>query len=98
MRNAADHLDAHHQRALQVIERALATQHAVLRERDQLQVEIGLHLLAHVQQRLDREQPRVADVDMRANREQALCHRPVAIRERALDQRFLREQRLQLAP
>ena len=98
MRNAADHLDAHRQRALQVVEGARATQHAVLRERDQLQVEVGLHLLAHVQERLHREQPRVADVDMRANREQALRHRPVAIAKRTLDQRFLREQRLQFPP
>jgi hypothetical protein len=51
-----------------------------------------------VQQRLDREQAVVAHVDMRADREQPLGHRPVAVLQRALDQRILRQLRLQLAP
>ena len=40
----------------------------------------------------------VADVDVAADGEQALRHRPVAIGERALDQRLGGQQRLQLAP
>ena len=44
------------------------------------------------------EQPVVADVDMGADREQAHRHRPVAIGERPLLHRLVRQQRLQLAP
>ena len=64
MRDAADDVHTHRQRTLHVVERARGAQHAVLRKRDELQVEIGLHLFAHVEQRLDGEQPRIANVDM----------------------------------
>ena len=70
----------------------------VLREGDQLQVEIGLHPVAHMQQRLHREQAVVADIDMRAHREQSLGDREVAVAKSALDHRLLGEQGLELAP
>ena len=98
VRDAADHVDAQVERALQVGQRGGRAQHAVLREGDELQVEVRLHALAHVQQRLDGEQPVVADVDMRADRQQPLGHRPVAVLQRTLDQRLLRQLRLELAP
>ena len=41
---------------------------------------------------------RVADVDVRADREQTPAHRPVAIGERPVDQRVDGQQRLELAP
>ena len=98
MRYAADDVDAERERTAQVRERARRAQHSILRKRDELHVEIGLHARANVDQRLDGEQPRITDVDMRADREQALGDGPVAVRERALDDRVLRERGLQLAP
>jgi hypothetical protein len=44
------------------------------------------------------EQARIAGVDVGADREQPAAHRPVAVGHRAVDQRLLREQGLQLAP
>ena len=58
---------------------------AVLREGDELEVEIGLDPLSDLEQRLDRDQPVVADVDMAADREQALADGEVAVAQRALD-------------
>ena len=71
---------------------------AVLREGDELQVDIGRDRLLHVEQRLDREQPVVADIDMGADREQPLADREVAIAERPLHHRLMGEERLELAP
>ena len=51
--------------------RSREAQIAVLRERDELQVEVRLNLLLHLQQRLDRQQPVVADIDVAADRQQA---------------------------
>jgi hypothetical protein len=51
-----------------------------------------------VQQRFHCQQPLVAHVDVRADRQQPLGHRPVAVAQRAFDQRLLRQLRLQLAP
>ncbi|MCY1425536.1 hypothetical protein D9M71_413250 [compost metagenome] len=98
VRDATDHLDAQVQRALEVVQRAGAAQQAVLREGDQLQVQPGFDLLLHVQQRLHRQQARIADIDVAADRQQALGHRPVAVLQGALDQRLLGQLRLQLAP
>ena len=98
MRNAADDIDALVERALQVLRRVGRAEIAVLRERDELQVDVGRDLLLHVEQRIDRDEPVVADVDMAADREQALDDREVAVAQRALGDRFRREQRLQLAP
>ena len=98
MRNAADDLDALVERALEIRDRGGRAVVAVLREGDEFEVDVGRDLALHLEQRVDREQPVVADVDMAADREQALGHREVAIAQRALDHRLVREQRLQLAP
>ncbi len=98
MRDAADHVHPEVERALEVGQRARRPQQAVLREGDELQVQVGLDPLAHVQQRLHRQQAVVAHVHVGADRQQALGHRPVAIRQRALDQGLLRQLRLELAP
>ena len=98
MRNAADDVDAHVERADGVLARRRRAVEAVLREGDELQVDIGRDLLLHLEQRLDGEQPVVADVDMGADGEQAHRDRPVAIGERALLHRLVGKQRLQLAP
>ena len=98
MGDAADHVDAHLDRAAQVGERGRAAQHAVLRERDQLQVEVGRDAAPHFEQRLNRQQPVVADVDVRADRQQAARDRPVAVLHRALDQRLLLQRRFEFAP
>ena len=49
-------------------------------------------------QRFDGEQAVVADVDMAANRKQALRHGEVAIAQRPLGHRLVRQMRLQFAP
>ncbi len=76
MRNAADHIDAHIQRTDGVRLRGSASVEAVLREGHQLQVDIGRDLLLHLQQRLDGQQPVVADIDMAADGEQPHARRP----------------------
>ena len=98
MRDAADDVDAEVERPLEIAGGEGRAQVAVLRERDELQVEIGLHGLLDVEQRLDRKQAIVADVDVAADREQALRDSEVAIAERALDHRLVRQMRLQFAP
>ena len=98
MRDAADDIDAEVERADCVFARRRRAVEAVLREGDELQVDIGRDLLLHLEQRLDGEQPVVADVDMGADGEQAHRDRPVAIAKRALLHRLMGEQRLQLAP
>ena len=81
-----------------VVARRRRAVEAVLREGDELQVDIGRDRLLDVEQRLDREQPVVADVDMAADGEQAHRHRPVAIGERPVAHRLMGQQRLQFAP
>jgi hypothetical protein len=98
MRDAADDVDAQIQRALQVVEAAAAAQHPVLRERDQLQVEIGRHAPLHVQQRLHREQRRVAGVHVAADGQQAARDGPVAVGQGALRDVVGLQLRLELAP
>jgi hypothetical protein len=58
VRNAADHVHAQVQRALQVVQPAGRAQHAVLRKGHQLQVEVGRHALLDFQQRVHRQQAR----------------------------------------
>ena len=77
MRDAADDVDTHVQRAPQVLDRTGRAVVAVLREGDELEIEIGPDLLAHVQKRLDPGQAVVADV-LSANGEQSLPDREVA--------------------
>ena len=98
MRNAADHVDALVERAVEILRGRRRAEIAVLRKRDELQVDIGRDLLLHVEQRIDRGEPIVADIDMAADREQALRDREIAIAQRALGDRLGRQQRLQLAP
>ncbi len=98
MRNAADDVDAEIERALEIPRRIRRAEIPVLRKGDELQVEIGLHLLPHLEQRLDGEQPVVADVDMAADGEKALRHGEIAIAERALGDRLVRQLRLEFAP
>ena len=69
-----------------------------MREGHELQINIGCDLFLDLQQRLYRQQPRIAGVHVRANRQQAFGHRPIAIRERALGDRFQRQRRFELAP
>ena len=98
MRNAADHVDALVERAVEILCGRLRAEIAVLRKRDELQVDIGRDLLLHVEQRIDRGQAIVADIDMAADREQALGDREIAIAQRALGDGLGRQQRLQFAP
>ena len=98
MRDAADDVDALVERALEVLRGGRRAEIAVLRKGDELQVDIGRDRLLHLEQRVDGGQPVVADVDMRADGEQALRHREVAIAERPLHHRLDGQQRLQLAP
>ena len=88
MRDAADDVDAHVERALEVLRGVWRAEIAVLREGDELQVDIGRDPSLHLEQRLDGGQPVVADIDMGADGEQALRHREVAIAQRALDHRL----------
>ena len=53
MRNAADHIDAHVERLVKRRDDAGAAQIAILRKGNELEIDIGLHPLAHLQQRLD---------------------------------------------
>jgi hypothetical protein len=69
-----------------------------LREGDELQVEVGLHALLHVQQGFHGQQAGVAHVHVRADGQQAAGHGPVAVGQRALDDGLLRELGLELAP
>ena len=98
MRDAADDVDAEVERALEVARRGWGPEIAVLRKGDELQVEIGFHLLFHLDERFDRDQPVVAHVDMTANGEQALRDGEIAVGERALRHRFVGEMRLEFAP
>ena len=98
MRNAADDIDAHVERADGVLKRRRRTIEPVLREGDQLQVDIGRDRLLDVEQGLHRQKAIVADIDMGADGEKAHRYGPVAIGERALAHRLVRQKRLQLAP
>ena len=86
------------ERALEVFHGIRRTKIAVLREGDELKIEIGLHAAAHFYQRLHSKEPVVADVDMRAHREQTSRDGKVTVSQRPLHDRFVCQQRLQLAP
>ena len=98
MRNAAHHVDTEIERAQQVLLRSGITVEAILREGHELQVDIGLDPLSHLQQRLDAEQPVVAHIHMGADGEQPLGDGEIAIAHRPLDHRLMGEDLLQLAP
>ena len=102
VRNAAHHVHAPVKGALErvhvLLRPGLAAQHAVLRKGHELHINIGRDAPLDFEQRVHRQQARVAHIDMGANGQQALGHRPVAIGHGALDQRLLREQGLEFAP
>jgi hypothetical protein len=98
MRDAADDIHPHVERAGQRRLGLGAAVIAVLREGDQLQVDIGRDPFAHLEQRLGGDQARVRDIDMAADRQQALGHRQIAIAQRPFDQRLARQGRTQFAP
>ncbi len=98
MRDAADDVDAEVERAFEIARCVRGTEIAVLGKRDELQIEIGLHLLLHLDERFDGDQPVVAHVDMTANGEQALRDGKIAVTQRPLRHRFVGEMRLEFAP
>ncbi len=59
---------------------------------------VGAISLFHFQQRVDRQQPVVADIDMATDGKQPLRDGKIAIAERPLLHSFRRQYRLQLAP
>ena len=79
MWNPAYHFNAHVEGTLEILHGPGGSQHAVLRERHQLQIEIGRNSLLHFQQRFDREQPWIAHVHVRADRQQSFSDGPIAI-------------------
>ena len=99
MRNAADDVDAHVQRTNCAVARGRRPVEAILREGDQLQVDMVADLVAHRQERFDTLQPvLVGGVDMAADRKQAHRDSPVAIVEGAGLDLLDALERLQLAP
>jgi len=98
MRDAADDLDAAIERAQQVLFGVRRAVEAILRESDQLQIQIGRDPAFDFEQGIDREQALVADIDVAADREQAARHRQIAVGERARDQCIRVQLRFQLAP
>jgi hypothetical protein len=79
MRDAADHVDAQFEGALEVLSGVWVAIVAVLREGHELQVDIAGDAAFHLQQRLHRGQPVVADIDVGADGEQAARHGEVAV-------------------
>ena len=85
MRDAADDLDPHIQRADHVVPPGRRAIQPVLRKGDQLQVQIGGDAAAHLQHGLDPAQVVGGGVHMAADRQQAHRHRPVAISDGPVD-------------
>ena len=98
MRDTAHHIHTHIKRADGIGPRCRVAVETVLREGDQLQVDVVLHMLAHLQQRLDPQQPVIAGIHMAADRQQPHTCGPVAIVQRARHHILARHHLLQLAP
>ena len=98
MRDAAHHVHAQVECALDFLQATGCAQHAVLRECDELQVDVRRHAALDLQQRLHGQHAGVAGVHVRADGQQPARHGPVAVSQRAFDQRFLREQGFEFAP
>ena len=98
MRDATHHIDPAIQRAGQVFQRGRVAQHTILRKGNQLQVQIGRNLFAHLDQRIHALQVIVANVHMAADRADPHCHGQIAIAQGALDDLVHRLLWLQLAP
>jgi len=89
MRNAADHIDTHVQGTLQCFRRPRPTQISVLGKGDELQIQVGGDQALDLQQRLDRQQPLVADVDMASDGQQTLADGQIAVRHGPFDHGIL---------
>ena len=98
VRNAADDVDAEVERLREPGFADGRAQEAILGERDQLQIDLALDELAHLEQRLHRAQRRIAHVDVTADRQRATRHGPAAQLERALADLVVGQRRLELAP
>ena len=82
--DAADDVDAQVEGAGEVGEAGRGAEEAVLREGDELEVEVGGDLGADVEQGLDAEEAVVGGVDVAADGEEAHGDGPVAVGERAV--------------
>ena len=98
MRDAADDIDAHVQRADHIPSPGLRPIQPVLREGDQLQVQIGRDASLHLQHRLDPAQMVGRGVDMGSDRQQPHADCPVAIGHRPVDHFVHRGKVAQLSP
>jgi len=98
MRDSADDIDAHVEGANGVFTRVGRTVETVLREGDELEVDIGRNLTLDLEQGFHGQQTVVAGIDMGADGEQAHGHRPVAIGKRTLLDGLVGQQRLELPP
>ena len=72
MRDAADHIHAHIQRAQQVFFGSFRPIQTILRKGDQLQIDIRRNLFAHLQQRFDPDQRCSGHIHMRPDCQQPL--------------------------
>ena len=98
VRDAAHDLDAAIERRHQQVAVGGRAQDAVLREGHELEIDIGRHLAPDLEQRVDRQQARIADIDMAADCQHAAADRPVAPGERAALEDVGRQPGLALAP
>ena len=98
VRNATDDVDAEVERRREPRLADRGAQEAVLRERDELQIDLSLDEPADLEQRLHRPQRWIADVHVTADREGAARHGPAAQLERARADLVVGERRLELAP
>ena len=98
MRDAAHHIDTHVEGANGVLMRRGVAVEPVLREGDELQVDVVLHRLAHVEQGFDAQKPVVAGVDMAADRQKPQRGGPIAIFQRAGFDLVLGHHFLEFAP
>ena len=79
MRDAAHHVDTHVEGANGVLMCRRVAVETVLGEGDELQVDVVLHRLTHVEQGFDAQKPIIAGVDMAADRQEAQRGGPVAV-------------------
>ena len=98
MRDAADDLQPHVERTDQVLAPGRAAVEAVLRKRNQLQVQIGRDAALQLQHCFHPAQVVGRGIDMAADRQQAHADRPIAIGQAALDHLVDAGKVAQLAP
>jgi len=85
MRDAADNVDAHVERRDEVLFGICRAVKAILREGDKLQIYVIPDLLADFQQPFDAGQAVVADINMGADRQEALRNGKIAVFQGALN-------------